>query len=156
MANKSFIKIGCSEVPKQSYPPYFDQLSERHQPLWSIFVFVLVIWSKQVTLVSWPQPSGLLCLWLCFFYFSVRSTKTVNEINEYISLLGLPWDPWTVSGSHSRGYLERRFWKKRLMMPSTENKIKHPAKLSYTELAETTQACPSIWCTACTQALQRQ
>ena len=36
------------------------------------------------------------------------------------------------------------FEKKRLMMPSTENKIKHPAKLSYTELAETIQACPSI------------
>ena len=24
------------------------------------------IWHKQVTLVSWTQPSGLLCLWQCF------------------------------------------------------------------------------------------
>ena len=29
------MKIGCSEVPKPSYPPYFDLLSERHQPLFS-------------------------------------------------------------------------------------------------------------------------
>ena len=29
----SFRKIGCSEVPKLSYPHYFDQLSERSQPL---------------------------------------------------------------------------------------------------------------------------
>ena len=28
------MQIECSEVPKPSYPPYFDQLSERHQPLW--------------------------------------------------------------------------------------------------------------------------
>ena len=26
----------------------------------------LVIWPKQVTLVSWTQPSGPLCLWQCF------------------------------------------------------------------------------------------
>ena len=28
------MKIGCLEVPKASYPPYFDQLSESSQPLW--------------------------------------------------------------------------------------------------------------------------
>ena len=28
------MQIGCSEVPKPSYPAYFDQLSERHKPLW--------------------------------------------------------------------------------------------------------------------------
>ena len=27
------MKIGCSEMPKQSYLPYFDQLSETGQPL---------------------------------------------------------------------------------------------------------------------------
>ena len=27
------MKIRCSEVPKQTFPPYFYQLSERHQPL---------------------------------------------------------------------------------------------------------------------------
>ena len=32
----------------------------------SRFVFELVIWPKQVTLVSWTQPSGPLCLWQCF------------------------------------------------------------------------------------------
>ena len=25
--------IGCLDLPKPSYPPYFDQLSERYQPL---------------------------------------------------------------------------------------------------------------------------
>ena len=30
------MKIGCLEVPKASYPPYFDQLSERCQPLCNI------------------------------------------------------------------------------------------------------------------------
>ena len=29
------MQIGCLEVPKPSYPPYFDQLSERHQPLYT-------------------------------------------------------------------------------------------------------------------------
>ena len=30
------MKIGCSEVSKRSYPPYFDYLSERYQPLRSM------------------------------------------------------------------------------------------------------------------------
>ena len=30
------MKIGCSEEPKPSNPPYFDQLSERYQPLWPL------------------------------------------------------------------------------------------------------------------------
>ena len=34
--------------------------------IWSNFVFELVIWPKQVTLVSWTQPLGPLCLWQCF------------------------------------------------------------------------------------------
>ena len=33
-SGKSFMKIRCLEVPKPSYPSYFDQLSERYQPLW--------------------------------------------------------------------------------------------------------------------------
>ena len=33
----------------------------------SSFVFELMIWPKQVTLGSWTQPSGPLCLWKCFF-----------------------------------------------------------------------------------------
>ena len=33
--------------------------------IWSRFLFQLVIWPKQVTLVSWTQPSGPLCLWQC-------------------------------------------------------------------------------------------
>ena len=33
-SGKSFMQIWCSEVPKPSYPPYFDQLIERYQPLW--------------------------------------------------------------------------------------------------------------------------
>ena len=30
------MKIGCLEVPKPSYPPYFDQPSEISQPLWDL------------------------------------------------------------------------------------------------------------------------
>ena len=33
--------------------------------IWSRFVFELVIWHKQATLLSWIQPSGPLCLWQC-------------------------------------------------------------------------------------------
>ena len=33
---------------------------------WSRFVFELVIWPQEVTLVRWTQPSGPLCLWQCF------------------------------------------------------------------------------------------
>ena len=32
---KSFMKIGCLEVRKLSYPPYFDHLSESSQPLYN-------------------------------------------------------------------------------------------------------------------------
>ena len=31
--------------------------------IWTRFVLELVMWPKQVTLVSWTQPSGPLCLW---------------------------------------------------------------------------------------------
>ena len=34
--------------------------------MWSRFVFELVIWPQEVTLVRWTQPSGPLCLWQCF------------------------------------------------------------------------------------------
>ena len=36
--------------------------------VWSRFVFQFLIWPQDVTLVRWTQPSGLLCLWQCFFY----------------------------------------------------------------------------------------
>ena len=36
------------------------------EDVWSRFVFELVIWPKEVTLVSRTQPSGPLCLWQCF------------------------------------------------------------------------------------------
>ena len=36
--------------------------------MWSRFVFELVIWPKEVTLVSRTQPSGPLCLWQCFIF----------------------------------------------------------------------------------------
>ena len=35
--------------------------------IWSRLLFELVIRPKEVTLVSWTQPSGPLCLWQCFF-----------------------------------------------------------------------------------------
>ena len=37
------------------------------EDVWSRFVQELVIWPKEVTLVSRTQPSGPLCLWQCFF-----------------------------------------------------------------------------------------
>ena len=36
--------------------------------IWSIFVLELVIWPKHVTLVSWTQPSGPMCLCQCVWY----------------------------------------------------------------------------------------
>ena len=33
--------------------------------MWSRFVFELVTWPQEVTLVRWTQPSGPLCLWQC-------------------------------------------------------------------------------------------
>ena len=38
--------------------------------IWSRFVFELVIWPKEVTLVRWTQPSGPLCLWQCFLQYT--------------------------------------------------------------------------------------
>ena len=37
------------------------------EDVWSRFVFELVIWPKEVTLVSRTQPSGPLCLWQCLY-----------------------------------------------------------------------------------------
>ena len=45
--------------------------------IWSRFVFELVIWPKQVTLVSWTQPSGSLCLWRCLKHW--WTTKTYSS-----------------------------------------------------------------------------
>ena len=42
-SGKSFVKIGCSEVSKRSYPPYFDYLSERYQPLCSLTQHLLFL-----------------------------------------------------------------------------------------------------------------
>ena len=39
------------------------------EDVWSRFVFELVIWPKEVSLVSRTQPSGPLCLWQCFLYY---------------------------------------------------------------------------------------
>ena len=39
----------------------------------SRFMFVLVMWPKQVTLVSWSQPSGPLCLWQYLIYIMLLS-----------------------------------------------------------------------------------
>ena len=45
--------------------------------IWSRFVFELVIWPQEVTLIRWTQPSGPLCLWQCF-YFSGRGQNMVR------------------------------------------------------------------------------
>jgi len=44
------------------------------EDVWSRFVFELVIWPKEVTLVSRTQPSGPLCLWQCLILcISIRN-----------------------------------------------------------------------------------
>ena len=40
------MKIECSEVPKQTFPPYFDQLSERHQPLCGDVSYAMMLENK--------------------------------------------------------------------------------------------------------------
>ena len=39
--------------------------------IWSRYVFELVIWPQEVTLVRRTQPSGPLCLWQCLCYWCV-------------------------------------------------------------------------------------
>ena len=41
--------------------------------IWSRFVFELVIWPQEITLVRWTQPSGPLCLWQCFTWIVMIS-----------------------------------------------------------------------------------
>ena len=48
--DKSLMEIGCLEVPQPSYPLYFDQLSERCQPL-----SILIIWT--------PLNTSRCCYW---------------------------------------------------------------------------------------------
>ena len=40
---------------------------------WSRFVFELVIWPQEVTLIRWTQSSGQLCLWQCFLSWGGQS-----------------------------------------------------------------------------------
>ena len=53
------MKIGCLEVPKPSYPPYFDQLSERYQPLvWintCIYHIYIGTFFRRYVLNAFPQ-----------------------------------------------------------------------------------------------------
>ena len=56
-------------------------LGQDSEDVWSKFVQELVIWPKEVTLVSRTQPSGPLCLWQClkckirFIYGSVSAGR---------------------------------------------------------------------------------
>ena len=50
----------------------------------SRFVFELVIWPQEVTLLRWTQPSGPLCLWQCLILMPIRCI-----ITEYWSFFGL-------------------------------------------------------------------
>ena len=56
------------------------------EDVWSRFVFELVIWPKEVTLVSRTQPSGPLCLWQCFFLFFMSKYFLTNPFLELQTL----------------------------------------------------------------------
>ena len=46
--------------------------------MWSRFVFELAIWPQEVTLARWTQPSGPLCLWQCFCWWSKYGRNFCN------------------------------------------------------------------------------
>ena len=60
--------------------------------VWSRFVFELVIWHKEVTLVGRTQPSGPLCLWQCFDFNSLVRQSYMRHID--VSLLPLFYCIW--------------------------------------------------------------
>ena len=45
-----------------------------------------MIWPKQVTLVSWTQPSGLLCLWQCLnvYFLNLKNKGRITPISFYL------------------------------------------------------------------------
>ena len=64
-ARDDLVKVSCSEVPKPSYPSYFDQLSERHQ----------LLWRKMIpSSIKCSLPRSALKSFDCFPIF--RSTKS--------------------------------------------------------------------------------
>ena len=71
--------------------------------LWKVseswrFVFELVIWPKEVTLVSRTQPSGPLCLWQCFIILSPRGCLLIGQTNLNSApgfVLSPNWTPWS-------------------------------------------------------------
>ena len=62
------------------------------EDVWSRFVFELVIWPKEVTLVSRTQPSGPLCLWQCFEIWSASGWNTLNHLSSE-----RPWLRWKIN-----------------------------------------------------------
>ena len=67
--------------------------------IWSRFVFELVIWPQEVTLVRWTQPSGPLCLWQCF------SGKTASNVMGVYGF-DCPAIFWDLECSHFWGVAE--------------------------------------------------
>ena len=53
--------------------------------IWSRFVFELVIWPQEVTLIRWTQPSGPLCFWQCFLQ-GVVPWSVKSGIHQYCQL----------------------------------------------------------------------
>ena len=53
------------------------------EDVWSRFVFELVIWPKEVNLVSRTQPSGPLCLWQCFILVLVLKLGN-NSLKQFL------------------------------------------------------------------------
>ena len=50
--------------------------------IWSRFVFELVIWPQEVTLIRWTQPSGPLCLWQSFIDVSKLSQSCPKAVSK--------------------------------------------------------------------------
>ena len=93
------MQIGCLDVPKPSYPPYFDQLSERYQPLWIYFAVVIepffgwVVWEYHLTF----NMSDLFCCllsrpaaWPCVQVIVMvvcHTPKTLVNLHESYQML---------------------------------------------------------------------
>ena len=77
------------------------------EDVWSRFVFELVIWPKEVTLVSRTQLSGPLCLWQCFRF---RLWLDFKQHSMAVTKTTCIWEFWPEPRNRSpRSWLESRY-----------------------------------------------
>ena len=92
-----FLQFVCDEILIFSWD--FKSVLGRYyeEEIWSRFVFEIVIWPQEVTLVRWTQPSGPLCLRQCFVFLSDPSPIIVypcHWLSDSLTFSKLDWcDP---------------------------------------------------------------